>query len=221
MTITHLVCLIITFLLRSVNTEFFIISYYFLLVYNVRTMKKIFLILLSISCSQMAFANNPMFGTDTQNSMTLYAGQGTGSGSLFKLVDPFLWDFEPMTVFMLQYSQPTEVFRLPSRINLSFVQNFGYHRDHGLSFMAVGISWDIAVINWNGFYLGAGIGPYMRDSRDRYVESRLVFGEKFFIGKNITDRWRAELFTLHFSNGDFTEINHGFNYTGLAINYSF
>ena len=87
--------------------------------------------------------------------------------------------------------------------------------------MAVGISWDVAVINWNGFYLGVGIGPYMRDSRDRYVESRLVFGEKFFIGKNLTDRWRAEFFTLHFSNADFTEINRGFNYTGLAINYSF
>ena len=217
----HLFFSIITFLLRSVNTEFFIISYYSLLVYNVLTMKKIFLILTAVLCSETAFANNPMFAKDTQNSITLYAGQGTGSGSLFKLVDPFMWDFEPMTMLMLQYSQPSELFRLPSRINLSFVQNFGYHHDHGLSFMAVGISWDVAVINWNGFYLGVGIGPYMRDSRDRYVESRLVFGEKFFIGKNITDHWRAEFFTLHFSNGDFTEINRGFNYTGLAINYSF
>ena len=217
----HLVCLIITFLPRSVNTEFFIISYYSLLVYNVLTMKKIFLILTAVLCSETAFANNPMFAKDTQNSITLYAGQGTGSGSLFKLVDPFMWDFEPMTMLMLQYSQPSELFRLPSRINLSYVQNFGYHHDKGLSFMAIGISWDVAIINWNGFYLGVGIGPYMRDSRDRYVESRLVFGEKFFIGKNITDHWRAEFFTLHFSNGDFTEINRGFNYTGLAINYSF
>ena len=217
----HLVCLIITFLLRSVNTEFFIISYCSLLVYNVLTMKKIFLILTAVLCSETAVANNPMFAKDTQNSITLYAGQGTGSGSLFKLVDPFMWDFEPMTMLMLQYSQPSELFRLPSRINLSYVQNFGYNHDKGLSFMAIGISWDVAVINWNGFYLGVGIGPYMRDSRDRYVESRLVFGEKFFIGKNITDHWRAEFFTLHFSNGDFTEINRGFNYTGLAINYSF
>ena len=217
----HLFYSIITFLLRSVNTEFFIISYYSLLVYNVLTMKKIFLILTAILCSETAFANNPMFAKDTQNSITLYAGQGTGSGSLFKLVDPFMWDFEPMTMLMLQYSQPSELFRLPSRINLSYVQNFGYHHDHGLSFMAIGISWDVAVINWNGFYLGGGIGPYMRDSRDRYVESRLVFGEKFFIGKNITDHWRAEFFTLHFKTGYFKQIIGVFNYTVLDINYIF
>ena len=206
---------------HSVNTEFFIIPYCVLLVYNNLAMKKSFLFLYALLYAQAAFANNPMFANNTQNSITLYTGQGTGSGSLFKLVDPFMWDFEPMTMLMLQYSQPSELFRLPSRINLSFVQNFGYHHDHGLSFMAIGISWDVAIINWKGFYLGGGIGPYMRDSRDRYVESRLVFGEKFFIGKNITDHWRTEFFTLHFSNGDFTEINHGFNYTGLAINYSF
>ncbi len=206
---------------HSVNTEFFIIPYCVLLVYNDLAMKKSFLFLYALLYAQAAFANNPMFANNTQNSITLYTGQGTGSGSLFKLVDPFMWDFEPMTMLMLQYSQPSELFRLPSRINLSFVQNFGYHHNHGLSFMAVGISWDVAVINWNGFYLGVGIGPYMRDSRDRYVESRLVFGEKFFIGKNLTDHWRTEFFTLHFSNGDFTEINRGFNYTGLAINYSF
>ncbi len=187
-------------------------------------MKK-FVALFSMILSMPAFADttvyNPMFGTNTQNSIALYASQGTGAGSLFKLIDPFMWDFEPMTNLMLQYSQPTEIFRLPSRINLSFVQNFGYHHNHGLSFMAIGISWDIALVNWRGFYIGIGIGPYMRDSRDWYVASRLVFGERFFIGKNVSDRWRIEWFTQHFSNGDFTEINRGFNFTGLAINYSF
>lgn len=194
------------------------------MVYNVRTMKK-FVALFSMILSMPAFADttvyNPMFGTNTQNSIALYASQGTGAGSLFKLIDPFMWDFEPMTNLMLQYSQPTEIFRLPSRINLSFVQNFGYHHNHGLSFTAIGISWDIALVNWRGFYIGIGIGPYMRDSRDWYVASRLVFGERFFIGKNVSDRWRIEWFTQHFSNGDFTEINRGFNFTGLAINYSF
>ena len=187
-------------------------------------MKK-FVALFSMILSLPAFADttvyNPMFGTNTQNSIALYASQGTGAGSLFKLIDPFMWDFEPMTNLMLQYSQPTEIFRLPSRINLSFVQNFGYHHNHGLSFMAIGISWDVALVNWRGFYIGIGIGPYMRDSRDWYVASRLVFGERFFIGKNVSDRWHIEWFTQHFSNGDFTEINRGFNFTGLAINYSF
>lgn len=164
---------------------------------------------------------NPMFGADTRNSVAIYASQGTGSGTLFKLVDPVLWEFEAMTSFIFQYSQPMEIFRLPARMNLNLVQNFGYGDDKGLSFFAVGVSWDIALVNWNGFYVGIGVGPYMRDSRDRYVESRLVFGERFFIGKNISENWRVEWFTQHYSNGDFTETNHGFNFTGLAINYSF
>lgn len=168
-----------------------------------------------------AMASNPMFAENAENSIALYIGQGTGSGTLFKLVDPILWDFESMTNLMLQYSQPMNIFRLPSRMNFNIVQNFGYHNTEGLSFTAIGVSWDIALLNWRGFYLGLGVGPYMRDSKDRYVESRLVFGEKFFIGKNISDKWRAEIFTLHFSNGDFTETNHGFNFAGIAVNYSF
>lgn len=176
---------------------------------------------LMVFLPSFAMASNPMFAENTENSIALYIGQGTGSGTLFKLVDPVLWNFESMTNLMLQYSQPMEIFRLPSRMNFNLVQNFGYHNTKGLSFTAIGVSWDVAIINWRGFYLGLGVGPYMRDSKDRYVESRLVFGEKFFIGKNISDNWRAEIFTLHFSNGDFTETNHGFNFAGLAINYSF
>ena len=61
----------------------------------------------------------------------------------------------------------------------------------------------------------------MRDSGDKYVSSRLVFGERVFVGKRISDNLATELFTLHFSNGDFTEPNRGFNFVGIAINYSF
>lgn len=180
-----------------------------------------FFALVAAGMPAIAVADNPMFGPDMQNSVAIYIGQGIGSGTLFKLVDPVLWEFSPMTTFMLQYSQPMELFRLPARMNLNVVQNFGYHSSKGLSFFGVGVSWDVALVHWHGFYLGLGLGPYMRDSHDRYVESRLVFGEKVFIGKNITDAWRAELFTLHFSNGDFTETNKGFNFTGLALSYSF
>lgn len=183
-------------------------------------MKKLFVLLAFISMTDAVCAN-PMFADGTENSIGLYIAQGTGSGSLFKLINPGLWDFSPMTSGMIQYSQPMEIFRLPSRMNLNYVQNIAYNSQKGLSFMAIGVSWDIALINWRGFYAGIGVGPYMRDSRDRYVESRLVFGEKVFIGKNIADQWRIEIFTHHFSNGDFTEKNRGFNYTGIGINYSF
>ena len=191
--------------------------------YNSFAMKKLVAVILAV-LTLPAVADddvNPLFGAGNENNIAIYAAQGTGPGTMFKLVDPFLWEFEPMTSLIVQYSQPLNIFRLPSRMNLNFVQNFAYGDDHGLSFMAIGVSWDVALINWRGFYLGIGIGPYMRDSNDRYVESKLVFGERVFIGKNIGNDWRIELFTQHFSNGDFTEINRGFNFTGLGVNYSF
>ena len=164
---------------------------------------------------------NPMFGNGHQNAISINIGQGTGPGSLFKLINPGEWDIVPQTMILAGYSQPMTLFRLPARQNFNIVQNFGYNSSRGLSFLGVGISWDAAVFSWRGFYVGGGLGPYMRDSHDRYVSSRLVFGEKFFIGKNISDNWRAEFFTMHFSNGDFTEINRGFNFTGLTVNYIF
>ena len=180
--------------------------------------------LLSLLCVLPGAAmakTNPFFPGDKINSVGLYVAQSTGNGTLFKLVEPWLWEFNPQTLFMFQYAQPMEIFRLPARINLNFVQNVAYHSGRGLSFFAAGISWDVALLQWRGFYTGIGIGPYMRDSRDRWVSSRLVFGERFFIGHKIADNMTAEFFTQHFSNGNFTDPNLGFNFTGIAFNYSF
>ncbi len=147
--------------------------------------------------------------------------QSTGHGDLGHLALPWEWKINPMTLIMMQYSQPIQIFRLPSRINFNLVQNFAYGANDGNSFGAIGISWDIVLAQICGWYFGIGAGPYMRDSGDEYVASRLVFGERVFIGKNLSNRIRAELFTQHFSNGDFTKTNHGFNFLGMAINYSF
>jgi hypothetical protein len=163
---------------------------------------------------------NVMFG-DKINSMTLYAAQSVGSGTLLKLVQPGLWDFNPQTFVMLQYSQPIKFFRLDSRLNLNVGQNFAYKSSQGLHFMGIGISIDTALLQYHGWYTGIGIGPFMRERRDRWVESRLVFAEKFFIGKNISENWHIELFTLHFSNGNFTPKNEGFNFAGLGFGYRF
>jgi len=184
-------------------------------------MKKIFLILIALIVTNSAIAdNNIMFG-DKINSLTLYAAQSTGSGTLFKLVQPGLWDFYPQSFIMLQYAQPIKFFRLDSRLNLNVGQNFAYKNSRGLSFMGIGISVDTAVLQYNDWYMGIGIGPFMRNKRDYWVESRLVFEEKFFIGKNISDNLYAELFTIHFSNGNFTAKNEGFNFVGLSIGYKF
>lgn len=88
-----------------------------------------------------------------------------------------------MTMIMTQYSQPISLLRLPGRVNLTLLQNFSYNSERGKSFAALGISWDVLLFSKCGWYVGVGIGPYMRDSGDDYVESRLVFGEKVFVGK--------------------------------------
>ncbi|MBN2893330.1 MAG: acyloxyacyl hydrolase [Bacteroidales bacterium] len=185
-------------------------------------MKKFVFFIFLITIPSFAGAReNPMFGQGAENSFFLYTAQGTGSGTLFKLIAPNFWDFNRMNLLMLQYSQPTTVFRLPGRQSLHLVQNIAYGSEKGLSFGAIGISWDASLFDWNGYYTGFGLGPYMRDNRDRWVESRLVFGIKFFIGKQLSDRWNAEFFTIHFSNGNFTNKNEGFNFAGFSVGYSF
>ena len=184
-------------------------------------MKKYLISLIVAILSVPAMAEtNIMFG-DKINSMTLYMAQGVGSGSLLKLIQPGLWDFNPQTFAMLQYAQPIKFFRLDSRLNLNVTQNFAYKSSAGLSFFAMGISVDTALLQYDDWYMGIGIGPYMRDHMDRWVESRLVFGEKVFIGKNIDENWHVELFTIHFSNGNFTPANEGFNFAGLSVGYKF
>jgi hypothetical protein len=185
-------------------------------------MKKIFTTFLLSSLFGSAFAGgNVMFGTNEINAFSIFVGHGTGMGPMSKIVNPTAWKSVPMDLVMLGYSQPITIFRLPARMNLNFMQNFAYGSEYDLDFMGVGITWDVALLSWRGFYIGGGIGPFCRDNIDRWVGSRVLFNERFFIGKNIGDSFRAELFTAHFSNGDFAAPNRGFNFAGLALNYSF
>jgi len=185
-------------------------------------MKKICVLLLAAFIATPAIcASNVMFAPDAKNAFAIYISNSTDCGTLFKLVNPTDWHFTPMNLIMVSYRQPMELLRLPGRVNVDLIHNIAYNSNSGASFTGIGIAWDIAFLNWHGFYIGAGLGPYMRDNRDAWVSSRLVFGEKFFIGKNINDDWRVEFMTIHFSNGDLTETNHGFNFVGLSANYSF
>ena len=184
-------------------------------------MKKIAISLCVAALTIPAFAENNVFFGDKINSITLYGAQSTGNGSLLKLIQPGIWDIYPQTLLMATYSQPMKFFRLDSRLNLNVGQNFAYNGSRGLSFFGIGISIDTALLKYNDWYLGVGIGPFMRDNMDRWVESRLVFEEKFFIGKNINENWNFEIFTVHFSNGNFTPVNEGFNFAGIGFGYKF
>ena len=184
-------------------------------------MKQFVVFLCAVTIISPVMADNNVFFGDKINSITFYGTQSTGSGTLLKLIQPGLWDFNPQTFVMAQYSQPIKFFRLDSRLNLNVGQNFAYNSSNGLSFFGIGISVDSALLQYNGWYMGIGIGPFMRDKMDYWVESRLVFQEKFFIGKNINERWNVEIATIHFSNGNFTNKNEGFNFAGISIGYKF
>ena len=177
---------------------------------------------MAICLSLPAFAGeNLMFGENDKNSISLNVAQSTGSHNIRKLIWPLDWDIYPQTLIMASYAQPMGIFRLPGRVSFNIVQNIAYESSKGLSFIGIGASWDASLIQYRGFYFGIGIGPYYRDNHDRWVSSRLFFGEKVFIGKKFSEHWRGEVFTLHFSNGDLTEVNHGFNFVGISANYSF
>ena len=183
-------------------------------------MKKLITILL-LTLPVGVWAESNVFFGEHDNLITIYATQSTGSGSLLKLVQPGIWDLLPQTFVMFQYSQPMKFFRLDSRLNLNIGQNFAYNSSKGLSFLGIGISIDSALLQYHGWYMGIGIGPFMRDEMDRWVESRLVFKEKFFIGKSFANNWNIEIATIHFSNGNFTPANQGFNFAGVSVGYKF
>ena len=203
------------------SQQVYFIEHKFSLQYN-QGMKKICVSFLTLFlfCSAVA-ENNVLFDDGDNNSLSIYVAQSTGSGSLLHLFYPGDWEIVPMTAVMVEYAQPMTIFRFPARMNLNLIQNTAYNSARGLSFFGGGISWDVAPISWRGFYMGVGFGPYYRNNYDRWVSSRLVFGEKFFIGARIAERTRIEFVTLHFSNGDFTETNLGFNFAGLSVGYSF
>ena len=184
-------------------------------------MKKIIAFMCTTCLIMPALAEDNVFFGDKINSITVYGAQSTGSGTLLKMIQPGIWDVSPQTFVMAQYSQPIQFFRLDSRLNLNVGQNFAYNSSKGLSFSGIGISVDSALLQYKGWYMGIGIGPFMRNHMDRWVESRLVFEEKFFIGKNINERWNFEIATIHFSNGNFTDKNEGFNFAGFSVGYKF
>ncbi len=184
---------------------------------NMKKLIAVFFITLTIP----AMAENNIFFGDNDNAITLYGAQSTGSGTLLKLIYPGIWDFYPQTLLFAQYSQPMQFFRLDSRLNLNIGQNIAYKSSSGLSFFGMGISIDSALLQYDDWYMGIGIGPFMRNNMDRWVESRLVFEEKVFIGKNFANNWHFEIFTVHFSNGNFTKKNEGFNFFGAGFGYKF
>ena len=172
-------------------------------------MKKLIVIFMAISVysgAALATDNNILFN-EYKNQIGLHGGYGIGN------MNP-----EPANgLLMLHYSQPIQFFRLDARQNL----HLGYIFSESDPWYFGGMSFDAALLSWNKFYIGAGIGAYIRNASTQRLDSRFTFGEKVFIGYQITKKFSTELFVQHYSNGDLTDKNLGYNFAGLSFNMNF
>ncbi|MCL1892581.1 MAG: acyloxyacyl hydrolase [Alphaproteobacteria bacterium] len=186
-------------------------------------MKKFYIYLLFALVAMPVFAkenNNPFFGRH-ENQIGLYAGQSTGPGNMTKLI-PLDWEYEQFLFANLQYSQPTDFFRLPARLNLHAIL-FLKHGDVDIRTQpAAGLSWDVALLHGRRVYLGVGLGGFIKPeyTHDRQ-DSLFMFGEKLFVGCRFSKHWSAEIYTQHFDSGGLTPINGGYNFVGLSVLWNF
>lgn len=143
----------------------------------------------------------------------------------------------PYNMIQLTYSQPTDFFRIMARRNLSAVQNIGYGSKYTYTTQAQGtfewnwtdysvqiamITWDVAIIYTKHFYFGAGAGFAIQGKQNEREGTKFLLPFKLFLGYHFADRWNAEIFTQHFSNGDTGgAANYSYNFYGLGIAYNF
>jgi hypothetical protein len=175
------------------------------------------LLTLLFAAAEVFAAQNTVF-RGRQNQFTLAIGQSTGYSAPFKILsNPW---YEPLRSFTLKYSQPTELFRLPSRVSLEFGYHLGDGKVRSLTQQIFGVSWDIVPLSIDSFYVGGTFGGYVKAKVDERIDSRVLFGERLFVGY-VFREFSLELYLQHYSNGDVTGINHGQNFTGVSISHSF
>jgi len=176
-------------------------------------------------------AHNPFFG-DTKNQLMLNLGQGFNSFALIAVPEMIV----PFNMIQLTYSQPSEFFRMPARINISAVKTIGYGKKYQYTDYTHTFTWDwqeysseifvltqdVALLHTKNWYFGAGIGMGMQGQQNERMGTKMMFAFKIFTGYRIADRINAELFAQHFSNGDAGgEANYSYNFWGLGFGYSF
>ncbi|MCL2737633.1 MAG: acyloxyacyl hydrolase [Alphaproteobacteria bacterium] len=166
----------------------------------------IFSVLLALSFKTAPADANVLFGEKT-NQFTLYGGYALGNT-----------DLENYNFFtMAQYSQPMRLFRLDGRMNL----HLGHVNSSSYPWTVAGGSADVVLLSYRNFWAGVGIGAFIRDRYTPRLDSSFTFGERAFVGHNINKRINVELFVQHFSNGDLTQNNLGYNFWGLAVGVNF
>jgi len=167
-----------------------------------------------------------MLGGGNNHQISLSGGVSTRSNG-----------FENLYSAMVQYSEPSDFFFLRARTNLEVGGMLG-EKNKGNSMdcsansgslpcddynqYILGVSKDAALLSISKFYLGVGLGAYIKTKSrdDERVNSAFTFGEKALLGYSFGPA-NAEVFIRHFSNGSLTEKNSGYNFVGAAIAYNF
>lgn len=167
---------------------------------------KIFLVFAALSFPAAADDSHAIFGSRI-NQFGLYGGHAVRSS------DPEHYN----AFIMMQYSQPTKILRLDGRLNVQM----GYVNSETHPWVIGGISLDAALLSFRSFYAGVGMGVFMRNRETPRQDSTLTFGERAFVGRNIGDRVNLEFFFQHFSNGNLSEKNYGYNFLGMSVNLNF
>ena len=187
-------------------------------------MRKIFLFTVAVFlCFQSVWADdhNPFFG-DHRHQVALSLGWGTGNGFI---VPPPAY-FVPFAEAHVQYSVPSTMFYFPGRFSLNITQTIGLGRGRGwdwrdLSIPIVYLTQDVALLQYEDFYFGAGGGGGFQVQENSRIGSKLIFTLKLFIGYNITESFAMEVYVKHFSNGNTAPENNSYAFYGLSATYSF
>ncbi|MBN1325020.1 MAG: acyloxyacyl hydrolase [Alphaproteobacteria bacterium] len=178
-----------------------------------------------------AFADeNPFFG-DTRNQFMVNIGQGVNSFALISTPTELV----PFNMIQLQYSQPTEFFRLPARRSINVIQTIGYgkkyqYTDYEKTFewnwtdytiQIVLLSEDFIFYNTDKFYFGSGLAVGVQGQENERIGTKFLTGFKLFAGYKVSEKMNCELFSQHFSNGSTDPQNYSYNFWGLGISYNF
>ncbi|MDR2685782.1 MAG: acyloxyacyl hydrolase [Rickettsiales bacterium] len=191
-------------------------------------MKKLLFLICTLHFPFSALGANPMLG-DNQNSIRI---EGVN------MVD---WYARDIRVFYLSYAQPNIFFRLPGQRNLQMVYISGRTKyspeyrpgrlhsvqmvngetSRDVSQFAWGLTQDVVFLSGWGFYMGAGIGPFVKEYKNDYIGTKFIMGERFFAGYRLNNSFNLELVAHHFSNGHLSAMNKGLDGFGLGIAWNF
>lgn len=183
--------------------------------------KILYPLILSCVVATAHAGTNPFFN-GYENQIAFNFGYGVNSGFLL----PPPTQFVPFNMFQIQYSQPTEFFRLHARKSLNIIQTLGHGSKYGwhwdkYTIPIAMLSEDVIPFHGQDWYTFIGLGVGMQAQQNERIGSKLLFGFKLGAGYKISDCVGIELFMQHYSNGNTAPENNSYAFYGLGLTYSF